>query len=75
MDSNLDWSLDLRFLRLFSIFLPAVLLERDNSGPECLTIEWQVHARWTIQIHFPQCGAIHLRLLPLNPENLSPHMS
>jgi hypothetical protein len=32
LDLNLDLSLDLLSCRLFSIFLPAVLLDRNNSG-------------------------------------------
>jgi hypothetical protein len=31
------------FLSLFSIWVPAVLLDRDNSGSEFLTVWWQLH--------------------------------
>jgi hypothetical protein len=31
MDPKLDWSLDLLSFSLFSIFVPAVLLDRKNS--------------------------------------------
>jgi hypothetical protein len=32
MDSNLGLSLNLLSLRFFSIFLPAVILDKNNSG-------------------------------------------
>jgi hypothetical protein len=37
----LSLSLNLLFLRLFSIFVPAALSNRNNSGPEFLTVGWQ----------------------------------
>jgi hypothetical protein len=37
MDPKLGSSLDLLSLRLFSIFVPAVLLDRNNSGSGILT--------------------------------------
>ena len=43
MDPNLGQSLDLLSLSLFSIFVPAVLLNRDNSGSEILTVGWPSH--------------------------------
>ena len=43
MDDKLGHSLDLSSLSLFSIFVPAVLLDRNNSGSEFLTVEWQPH--------------------------------
>jgi hypothetical protein len=41
MDSKLGHSLDHLSLSLFSSFVPAVLLDRNNSGSEFLTVEWQ----------------------------------
>jgi hypothetical protein len=38
MDPKLGWSLDLLSPSLFSIFVPAVLLDRKNS--EILTMGW-----------------------------------
>jgi hypothetical protein len=38
-DPKLGWSLDLLSLSLFSIFVPAVLLDRSNSGSELFTVE------------------------------------
>jgi hypothetical protein len=37
----LGLSLDLLFLRLFSISVPEVVSDRKNSGSEFLTAEWQ----------------------------------
>jgi hypothetical protein len=37
MDLKLGWSLDCLSLSLFSIFVPAVLLDRNNSESEILT--------------------------------------
>jgi hypothetical protein len=36
MDPNLGLSLELLFYRIFSIFVPEVLLDRNNSGSEIL---------------------------------------
>jgi hypothetical protein len=38
MDSKLSWSLDHFSFSLFSIFVPEVLLDRNNSGSEILTV-------------------------------------
>jgi hypothetical protein len=35
LDHNMGQSLDLLSLNLFSIFVPTVLLDRENSGPVC----------------------------------------
>ena len=43
LDPNLGLSLDLLFLRLFSIFFAVVLSDRNNSGLELLTVGWQPH--------------------------------
>jgi hypothetical protein len=43
LDPKLGLSLDLLSLRLFSIFDPEVLLDRDNYGSEFLPVEWQLH--------------------------------
>jgi hypothetical protein len=43
LDPILSLSLNLLFLRLFSIFVPAALSNRNNSGPEFLTVGWQPH--------------------------------
>ena len=43
MDPNLGLSLDCLSLRLLSIFVSAVLLDRNNSGSEFLTVVWQPH--------------------------------
>jgi hypothetical protein len=43
MYPNLGLSLDLFSLRLFSIFVLAVLLDRNNSDSEFLTVGWQLH--------------------------------
>ena len=37
-DSNLGWSLDCLSFSLFSIFVPAVFVDRRNSGLEILTV-------------------------------------
>jgi len=41
MDPKLDWSLDHLSLLLVSIFVPAVLLDKNNSVSEFLTVRWQ----------------------------------
>jgi hypothetical protein len=41
--SKLALTLDCLSLRLFSIFVPAVLLDRNNSGSEFSTVGWQPH--------------------------------
>jgi hypothetical protein len=38
MDPKLGWLLDLLSFRFCSIFVPAVLLDRNNSGSEILTV-------------------------------------
>jgi hypothetical protein len=43
MDPNLGRSLDLLSPSLISIFVPAVLSNRNNSGLEFLTVRWQPH--------------------------------
>jgi hypothetical protein len=43
MGPNLGLSLDILSLSLFSIFVPAVLLDRNNSASEFLTVGWQPH--------------------------------
>jgi hypothetical protein len=67
---TLDLSLDLLFLRLFFIFVPAVLSNKNNYGSELLTVGWQPHSsldalyfcwRWTLQVLSPHCRAFHLR--------------
>ena len=84
LDPNLGLSLDLLFLRLFSIFFPVVLSDRNNSGSELLTVGWQpifplddlsLHWRRTLQVPSPYCRAFHLGSLPLSPESLSPPRS
>jgi hypothetical protein len=44
LDPNLDQSLDLLSLRFFSIFVPEVPSDRNNSESELLTVEWQPHS-------------------------------
>ena len=79
LDPKLGWSLNCLFLSVF-IFVPAVLLNRNNSGSEFLTVEWQPHPlldvlsfywRWTLQVPSPYCRAFHLRSLPLSSVSLS----
>ena len=41
MGPNLCQSLDLLFLSFLSIFIPEVLLDRNNTGLEFLTVGWQ----------------------------------
>jgi hypothetical protein len=41
--SQVGLSLNRISLSLFSIFVPAVLLDRNNSGSEFLTVGWQLH--------------------------------
>jgi hypothetical protein len=43
MGPNLCQSLDLLFLSFLSIFIPEVLLDRNNTGLEFLTVGWQPH--------------------------------
>ena len=43
LDPNLGWLLGHLFLRLFSIFVPAVPSDRNNSGSEVLTMGQQPH--------------------------------
>jgi hypothetical protein len=43
MDPNLGWSMDLLSLSLFSIFVPAVLLDKKKSESEILAVGWQPH--------------------------------
>jgi len=43
MDPKVCWSMDLLSLRLFPSFVLAVLLDRNNSGSEFLTVGWQPH--------------------------------
>jgi hypothetical protein len=80
----LGLSLNLLSLSLFSIFVPAVLLDRNNSGSEFLTVGWQPHPsldalffywRWTPQVPSPHCWSFHLRSLFLSLEHLSPPRS
>jgi hypothetical protein len=84
LDSKLGWSLDLFSLKLFSISIPAVLSDRNNSGSEfwlwdsnpippfdTLSFHW----RWAPQVPSPHCRVFHLRSLPLSPESLSPPRS
>jgi hypothetical protein len=61
MDCNFGQSLDLLSLSLLSIFVPAVLLHRNNSGSELLTVGLQpipllddlsFHWRWTLAALF-----------------------
>jgi hypothetical protein len=62
LDTNLDLSMDLLSLGVFSIFVPAVPSDGNNSGSELLTIGWQPHPsldvlslqwRWTLQVSPP----------------------
>lgn len=77
---NLGQSLDHLCLRLFSIFVPAILPNRNNYGPGFLTVGWQPHLStccpvfyWicTLEVPSTDCRKSRLRLLPLNPESLS----
>jgi hypothetical protein len=43
MAPKLGQSLEFLSLSLFSIFVSAVLLDRNNSGSEFLTVGWQPH--------------------------------
>ena len=43
LDPNLALSLDLLSQVLFSIFLPTVPSDRNNSGSELLAVGWQPH--------------------------------
>jgi hypothetical protein len=81
LDLTLGLSLDLLFLRDLSIFVPAVLLDKNNSGLECLTVRWQLHPsldalsfcwRWTLQVFSLHYRAFHLRSFFLSSESLLP---
>ena len=80
MGPNLGQSLDLLSLSLFSIFVTSVLLDRNNSGSEFLTVRWHPHRstwwcpfywRWILQVLSPNCWLLHLSCLSLCPEILS----
>ena len=80
MDPKLGWSLDLLSLTL-PIFIPAVVLDRNNSGSEFLTVDGNpippldalsFYSRWMLQVPSPQCCAFHLKSLPVSPELLLP---
>jgi len=43
LDPTMGMSLDLLFLRFFSILVPAVLSDRNSYGSEFLTVGWQPH--------------------------------
>ena len=84
LDFTLGPSLDLFFLRLFSIFFPAVLSDRNNSGSDVLTVGWQPHLSfsalsfcWRLALQVPSlhCREFHLRSLPLSFESLLPPRS
>jgi hypothetical protein len=81
MDLNFDLSLDLLFLSLLSIFVPAVLSDGSTSVSEFWL--WDRNpipplnalfffCRWNLQVPSPYCWAFHLRSLPLRSESLSP---
>jgi hypothetical protein len=80
----LDLSLDLLSPRFFSIFVPAVLLDRNNLGQnfrlcygnlipplDAPSFYW----KWNIQFPSPHYGAFHLRSFPLSPDSLLPPWS
>ena len=43
LDPTLGQLLEILFLRLLSISIPAVLSDRNNYGSEFLTLGWQPH--------------------------------
>lgn len=71
-------SLDLLFLSLFSIFVSAILSNRNSYKSEFLL--WDGNSipsldaifllRWALQVPSHHCRAFHLRSLPLSPETL-----
>ena len=77
MDPRLGQSLDFLSLCFFSIFDPAVPLDRKNSVLKFLTMRKQPHLstfylRCTLQIPSPHYWAFHLRSRLLSVESLSP---
>ena len=81
IDPKLSRSL---YLSLLSNFVAAVLLDRNNSGSEFLTLGWQPHPPTCCHIFLleidspsssPHCRTFLLMFLPLSPENLSPFRS
>ena len=81
MYPTLDLFLDILSLRLFSIFVPSVLLDRHNYGTAFLSVGWQTHPslealsfywRCALQVLSLHSRAFHLRSFPLSPESLSP---
>ena len=84
MNPKLSRSLDCLSLGLFSIFVPAVLLDSNNSGSEFLTVDGNpipsfdalsFYCRWTLQVPYPHYWVFHLRPLSLSPKSLSSHRS
>lgn len=78
LNPNLGLSLDLLFLRLFSIFVPAVLINQNNYGWKFLTVGWQPHCtldtlyfccRWTLKVFSLHYRAFHLRSITFSPES------
>jgi hypothetical protein len=79
MEPTLYFLLDLLFLRLLSISIPAVLLDRTIMG-QSFDFQMATHpsldalnfcCRWVLQVPSPHCRASHLRCLLLISENLS----
>ena len=69
MDHNFNLSLYLLSLSLFSIFVPAVLLGRNNSGSEFLTVGWQPHLSTWLPIFLLDVDSTS----SLSPQVSSPH--
>ena len=72
------------FPQSFVHFVPAVLLDRNNSGSVILTVGWQpilpldvlsLYWRWTLQVSSQNCWPFHLISLLLSPTSLSPSRS
>ena len=82
MDLKLYQSLDLLSLSLFSIFVPAIVLDRNNFGSEILGVGWYPsHSTWnSFYLLEVGCSSSLFPLLafvtpPLGPESLSPPMT
>ena len=73
MDPKLDWSLNGLSFSLCSIFVPAFLLDRNNSRSEILKVGWWAYASiggsvcWSLQIPSSHCWKFQLRSPPLYP--------
>jgi hypothetical protein len=62
--SHLGLSLNLLFLRLFSIFVPTVFSDRNNYESEFLTVGWQPHPSTWCPAFLLEVGSIS-SLFPL----------